>query len=153
MMRAVYPSSVRHPSVDIGFSDTDKWINANFWGKVPILHISRQLFFVFQFFFTIVFFVFTNIWDHMGEQISNIFSKSTQQIHSQILMHTPRECLCQCCSKNCEFQILDFCQFFFSFPLMWDHMGVKFQMTSLKVHIRQSPKFMHTPREGLFQIY
>ena len=37
-------------SVDIVFSDTTEWINAKFWGQVPIHHISR-LFQNFAFYF------------------------------------------------------------------------------------------------------
>ncbi len=48
----------RRPSVDIFFSDTAKWINAKFWGKIPIHHIPRPFFFVlaFQFFSFLIFF-------------------------------------------------------------------------------------------------
>ena len=55
-------------------------------------------------------------------------SESTQQIHCQKFMNTPKERLYQSCSTNCEssdFGFLGFFFFFFSFLLTWDHMEVK----------------------------
>ncbi len=52
----------------------------------------------------------------MEEKLSNDISESTQQIHFQKFMYTPREGLYQSCSKNCE--ISDFRKFFFFFFLV-----------------------------------
>ncbi len=63
------------------------------------------------------------------------------------------EGLYQSCSKNCEIQIMDFWQFFFSFSFTWDHMGVKVSNDiSEDTHQIHTPKFMYTgtPGEGLY---
>ncbi len=39
-----------------------------------------------------------------------------------------------------KFQIFEFLPLFFSFSLTWDHMGIKFQTTSLKEHTRFAPQ-------------
>ncbi len=106
------PSVIRRSSIDIVFSDTTERINAKFLGNVPI--ISRGHFiFVFQylkFWIFMLFFSFSLTYYHMGDKISNdISSESTNQIHSQKLMYTPREGLYQNYLKN--YKISNFCIF------------------------------------------
>ena len=95
---------------------------------VPIYHISRFLSFVFissskfHFLFSTIRFSFSSTWDHMGKNSNDISCGSTQQIHSQKIMHTPREGLCQRHQRIMTFQILDL---YHLFSLTYDHMGVK----------------------------
>ncbi len=115
----------RPSSIDIIFSDTAEWINANFLGQVLIHHIST--FFcrnVLNFwFFFYEFISFSLIWDHTREKKSNDISESTQQIHSKkSYIFLGR--VYQSCSKNCEISNFEFLTFF-SFSLTWGHMGVK----------------------------
>ena len=56
------------------------------------------------------------------------------------------------CSKNCDFQILDFCRFLFVFVDMWGQMSVDVSTIScLKVHIRLTPQNSYTPRDCLYE--
>ncbi len=77
-------ASVR-PSVNSSFSETAAWIQAKFYGKLPIHHISRPIFvcffkiFIFKI-FMIFFFIFINIWDPMGAKISKRYSSSFHPI-------------------------------------------------------------------------
>ena len=55
----------------------------------------------------------------MGEKTSkDISPESAHQIHSQKVMHTPREGLYQICSKNCKISNFGFGQFYFAFVNM-----------------------------------
>ena len=86
-----------------------------------------------------------------GRKISSeIFSESTQQIHSQKFMHTPREVFYQSRSKNCEISNFGFL-YFFPFSLTWDHMGVNTSNdnSSESAHHIHSPNFSYVHREGL----
>ena len=47
-----------------------------------------------------------------------------------------------------KFQKFGFSPYPFFFPLTWDYMGVK-DLSSESMHTICSPKFMHTPGEGL----
>ena len=50
--------SVRRPSVNSSFSETSAWIQTKFYGKLPIHHISRQLFCFFKIFNFQIFTIF-----------------------------------------------------------------------------------------------
>ncbi len=78
----------------------------------------------------------------MGEKISDdVYSESTQQIHSQKFMHTSREGLYKICIKIGKISNFGSLPIFFSFSLTWDRMGEKLQTTSyLKVHNRFAPQ-------------
>ena len=77
-------TGVRHPSVRLSvnssFSETAAWIQAKFYGKLPIHHISRQFFLFFQ-----IFFSFLLTWDPMGAKISKLLLLQFSSDLSQIL--------------------------------------------------------------------
>ncbi len=97
----------RPSSVKPLFSETVEKNHPKFWGKLPVHHISRHIFF--PFWLNLKVLIFNNFYGFVnmgpyGRNISNdISSESTQQIHSQKFMNTPRKFLYQSCSKNCEF--------------------------------------------------
>ncbi len=66
----------------------------------------------------------------MGEISNDISSESTHHIYSPKSMHTPKERVYQCCSKNCEISN------FGIFPFSLYHRGVKVSQgaSSLKEH-------------------
>ncbi len=69
-------------SVNSGFSETAAWIQIKFYGKLPIHHISRPLFFFFQNFkFSRIIFVFGN----MGTKIAKRYSSHEWIFVSNIL--------------------------------------------------------------------
>ena len=74
------PSSVVHllvhPYINSGFSETTSWIQANFYGKLPIHHISSLLLFVSVFLFSNMYnfcFAFSLTLNPMGAKISKCY--------------------------------------------------------------------------------
>ena len=111
-------ASVRPSFVDIVFSDTTEWINAKFWGQVPIHHISRPFFpqnyIYIYFYFLRFFFVFVNIRPYGRKKLKRHLRRKYTSHSLQKIMHTSRKGLYQSCSRNCEFQS-GFLPFFFFF--------------------------------------
>ena len=71
-------SSVSPSSVNLGFSETAAWIQAKFYGKLPMHHISRPFFLLSKFSSNFYdFFSFSLTWDPMGAKISKRYSSSS----------------------------------------------------------------------------
>ncbi len=68
----VHRPCIIRPSVDWGFSETAEWIQAKFYGKLPIRHIFRLFFFFIQIFhfskfYDFFFLVFVNMRPHWSK--------------------------------------------------------------------------------------
>ena len=88
----------------------------------------------------------------MGETMSNdISSESTHDIYSQKNMHNSTKGLYQSCSKNCEFQILDFGHFYVFVNMRPLGVKVSNDISSETTHQICCLKFMYTHGEGLLQ--
>ncbi len=101
-------------------------------------------------YFTTLFFLFVNI----GPCSNDMSSERAHQIHSQKIMHTPREGLYQNCSKNCENTNLGYLQFFFLIVNMGPYRGKSFKRHLLwkTYHTRFAPlNSYNTPGESLYQ--
>ncbi len=81
----VQASVVRRTSIYSSFSEIAAWIQAKYFGKVPIRHISRLFFSIFFIFKVVRIFSFWLTWDPMGAKISkSYFSQNFDPISPKL---------------------------------------------------------------------